>query len=175
MFSIVQRFRVPPRPGLCAVTSLSHCSALPCGIHCILHKLGRGAHFSVLWILRTIRYSFSQKSCWEKYLCILSSQHYLGRKKKKLCLLSIKAQQYGEWLQHLDSMRQLFFFSPHLQHVARPRIELISQQWPELLQWQYWILNLLHYKRTLGQHWQNTKQALFGWIRSTQKVMVPRQ
>ena len=42
-----------------------------------------------------------------------------------------------------------FYFWPYLQHVEVPELgsEPTPQQWPKPLQWQCWILNLLHQQR----------------------------
>ena len=54
-------------------------------------------------------------------------------------------------------MTFLFCFGPcpRYMEVPQPEIEPASQQWPKPLQWQCWILNLLHWKRTLHHCWIN--------------------
>ena len=43
----------------------------------------------------------------------------------------------------------IIIFWPCPQHVEihRPGIKPVPQQWPKLLQWQHWILKLLHHRR----------------------------
>ena len=65
-----------------------------------------------------------------------------------------------------------FFFWPHPQHVEVSRPRITPQQQPEQLQWQRWILNLLHHKRTPKIYiwtteiflWVTFLKMLFYWI-----------
>ena len=60
-----------------------------------------------------------------------------------------------------------FFFSLHLWHeeVPGPGIKAMLQQRPKPLQWQWWTLNLLHHKGTLGNSREDRKGNIFLWKR----------
>ena len=81
---------------------------------------------------------------------------------------TLSQRELGLWKNRTKRKIQFFFFwlLPWHVEVPVPGIKPILQQWPKLLQWQYWLLNPLCYK------WKPKGSVIFDFLSGLRSFQI---